>query len=74
MRYVVERRLHKQAGSYLVALPKIWVEAQGLKGGDPVSIAFNGDGHVVISPPYYHSTKLVSRVDERIPAITDRAD
>lgn len=40
--YKVTRKLQEQSGSYLVALPKIWVEAQGLKESDPVTVRFNG--------------------------------
>lgn len=41
--YTVTRKLHEQSGSYLVALPKIWVEAHQLKNADPVTIRFNGN-------------------------------
>jgi antitoxin component of MazEF toxin-antitoxin module len=41
--YTVTRKLHEQSGSYLVALPKIWVEAHQLKDADPVTIRFNGN-------------------------------
>jgi phosphate uptake regulator len=40
--YKVERKLQEQSGSYFVTLPKIWVEAQGLKQGDTMSVKFNG--------------------------------
>ncbi len=39
--YVVKRKLQEQSGSYFAILPKIWVESQGLKEGDLVSIKFN---------------------------------
>jgi len=39
--YQVKRKLHGQGGSYLVALPKIWVEAEGLRDGDEVLLLFN---------------------------------
>ena len=41
--YKVTRKLHEQSGSYLVALPKIWVEAHKLKDADPVTVRFNGN-------------------------------
>jgi len=41
--YIVTRKLHEQAGSFLVALPKIWVEAHQLKDADPVTVRFNGN-------------------------------
>jgi hypothetical protein len=40
--YKVTRKLQEQSGSYLVALPKIWVDAQGLKESDLVTVSFNG--------------------------------
>lgn len=39
--YKVTRKLQEQSGSYLVALPKIWVEAQRLKESDLVTVRFN---------------------------------
>lgn len=41
--YTVTRKLHEQSGSYLVALPKMWVKAQNLQNADPVTIRFDGD-------------------------------
>jgi hypothetical protein len=46
--YKVKRKLQEQSGSYFVVLPKIWVEAQGLKESDLLSVTFNGD--VTIQP------------------------
>lgn len=40
--YKVKRKLQEQSGSYFVILPKIWVESEGLKEGDVVSVKFNG--------------------------------
>jgi hypothetical protein len=40
--YIVKRKLHAQGGSFLVALPRIWVQAEGLKNGDEVFLVFNG--------------------------------
>jgi antitoxin component of MazEF toxin-antitoxin module len=39
--YEVKRKLQEQSGSYFVILPKIWIDAQGLKEGDLISIKFN---------------------------------
>ena len=41
--YQVKRKLQEQSGSYFVILPKIWVEALGLKESDNVSVTFNGE-------------------------------
>ena len=41
--YKVTRKLQEQSGSYLIALPKIWVDAQGLKESDPLTVRFNGN-------------------------------
>jgi len=43
MEYKVVRKLQDQGGSCLVVLPKLWVKANKLKEGDPVTIVFNGD-------------------------------
>jgi antitoxin component of MazEF toxin-antitoxin module len=40
--YTVKRKLQEQSGSYSVILPKIWVESEGLKQGDLVTVKFNG--------------------------------
>ncbi len=40
--YEVKRKLQEQSGSYFVILPKIWVESEGLKQGDMVTVKFNG--------------------------------
>jgi hypothetical protein len=39
--YEVTRKLQEQRGSYFVFLPKLWVEACGLKERDEVSVTFN---------------------------------
>lgn len=41
-KYEVTRKLQEQSGSYFVILPKIWVEALGLKESDDMSVIFNG--------------------------------
>jgi antitoxin component of MazEF toxin-antitoxin module len=41
--YEVKRKMQEQSGSYFVILPKIWVEAMGIKQSDPVSVTFNGE-------------------------------
>ena len=41
--YKVKRKLQEQSGSYFVVLPKLWVEARGLKECDEMAVTFNGD-------------------------------
>ncbi len=40
----------KKGGSYLIILPKKWVDRQGLKKGDPVVVAEREDGCLIIDP------------------------
>jgi len=47
--YKTTRKLQEQGGSYFVTLPKIWVDSEELKQGDPMSVVFNGI--VKIIPP-----------------------
>jgi antitoxin component of MazEF toxin-antitoxin module len=47
MEYRVVRKLQDQGGSYLVALPKLWVKANRLREGDFVTILFNGEVRIV---------------------------
>ena len=54
--YTVKRKLQEQSGSYFVTLPKIWVEAEGLKEGDIMSVVFNDI--VKIKPPPVNATTL----------------
>jgi antitoxin component of MazEF toxin-antitoxin module len=44
--YEVKRKLQEQSGSYFVILPKLWVEATGLKQGDIMTVKFNGSLHI----------------------------
>lgn len=44
--YEVKRKLQEQSGSYFVILPKLWVEAIGLKQGDIMTVKFNGSVHI----------------------------
>jgi hypothetical protein len=44
--YQVKRKLQEQSGSYFVILPKMWIEATGLKQGDIMSVKFNGSVHI----------------------------
>jgi antitoxin component of MazEF toxin-antitoxin module len=39
--YSVKRKLHKQGGSLLVCLPKIWLDREELQEGDEVEIRFD---------------------------------
>ena len=41
--YKVKRKLQEQSGSYFVILPKIWVEARGLKERDELLVTFNDE-------------------------------
>jgi hypothetical protein len=49
MKYAVLRKLQEQSGSYFVHLPKVWVQAQGLKESDLMIVRFK-DGLVQITP------------------------
>jgi len=41
--YEVTRKLQKQtSGAYVITLPKLWVEKEGLKQSDLLSVRFNG--------------------------------
>jgi len=40
--YKFKRRLQEQRGSYFVIIPKMWVEAKGLKESDVLSVIING--------------------------------
>jgi len=48
--YTVVRKVHKIGGSLVVALPKIWTVAVGLKAKDAVEVHFDGDGAVRVMP------------------------
>lgn len=48
MTYEVTRKIHDQAGSFLVALPILWIRSKGLKAGDSVQIHF--DDKIIIEP------------------------
>jgi antitoxin component of MazEF toxin-antitoxin module len=47
--YKVKRKLQEQSGSYMIALPKMWVESLGLKESQELTLIFNGK--VTIIPP-----------------------
>jgi len=51
--FVVERTLQavgsEKKRSYLVSLPKVWVESEGLEPGDSLEVAFS-EGQVVVRP------------------------
>ena len=40
--YKVIRKLQEQSGSYYVALPKLWIEANELQQSDELLVFFNG--------------------------------
>jgi hypothetical protein len=46
LEYVAIRKLQEQSGSYIIALPKSWIRAQGLKQSDPLTLHF--DDKIVI--------------------------
>jgi AbrB family looped-hinge helix DNA binding protein len=46
MEYSITRKLQEQSGSYQIVLPKVWVEARGLKESDPLILTFNDDVHI----------------------------
>jgi antitoxin component of MazEF toxin-antitoxin module len=48
MTYEVTRKIHDQGGSFLVALPILWIRSKGLKAGDSVQIHF--DDKIIIEP------------------------
>ena len=47
--FTVHRKVYIQGGSYLIAIPKLWAEANGLAGGSEVEVHF-GDEMVTIRP------------------------
>ncbi len=47
--YTVQRRIHEISGSYVVALPRLWCQGEGLRKGDTVAVTFK-PGLVRISP------------------------
>jgi len=48
MEYKVLRKLQEQSGSYFVHLPKIWVNAHGLRESELVTVQFNDDSVTII--------------------------
>jgi hypothetical protein len=36
----VVRKIHGQAGSYLIALPILWIRSKNLRSGDSVRVSF----------------------------------
>jgi antitoxin component of MazEF toxin-antitoxin module len=44
----VIHKIHDQGGSFLVALPILWIRSKGLKAGDSVQIHF--DDKIIIEP------------------------
>ena len=39
--YRTTRKLQEQGGSFLITLPKFWVQKMGLKEGDQVTVVVN---------------------------------
>ena len=58
--YEIRRKVHRagdlETGSLLIALPKIWTRAHGVKKGDTVTMRFNGVVQI-ISEEAGHITK-----------------
>lgn len=40
---VVQRKLHRQGGSLMLVVPKLWADSQGLKADDIVQVRLNGE-------------------------------
>jgi len=47
---LAKHRLHEQGGSFLVVLPKKWVQNNGLSKGDLVVIALDEKGALKLTP------------------------
>lgn len=59
------RKIQKTGGStYVVSLPKKWIQSAGLKKGDQVALSVTGDGTLIVDPHMpRESEKLVKVVD-----------
>ena len=59
------RKIQKTGGStYVVSLPKRWIQASGLKKGDQVALSVTGDGTLTVDPHIPRgSEKLVKTVE-----------
>lgn len=59
------RKIQKTGGStYVVSLPKRWIQASGLKKGDQVALSVTGDGTLTVDPHLpRESEKLVKTVE-----------
>jgi phosphate uptake regulator len=59
------RKIQKTGGStYVVSLPKKWIQSAGLKKGDQVALSVTGDGTLIVDPHLpRESEKLVKVVD-----------
>jgi len=53
--YVIDRKLIGAGNSVCVSLPKLWLNAKGLKLGDEIKLSFNGV--VKILPPESEDAK-----------------
>lgn len=47
---VIKKRLHPSKGSFLLVLPRSWVEQSGLSHGDRVVEIFEDGGCLVVRP------------------------
>ncbi|MGD9963426.1 MAG: AbrB/MazE/SpoVT family DNA-binding domain-containing protein [Thermoplasmata archaeon] len=59
------RKIQKTGGStYVVSLPKKWIQTTGLKKGDQVALSVTGDGTLTVDPHIpRESEKLVKVVE-----------
>ena len=44
--YKVRRKVYAQGGSFLIALPRLWADANGIDGQSTVVVRFNGEVRV----------------------------
>lgn len=59
------RKLQKMGGStYLVSLPKDWIQKNGLNQGDPVAIFETSEGNLILDPKYTEREELSKTIIE----------
>jgi len=63
--YRVTRKLQEQGGSYFVILPKLWVEAIGLRERDLLDLVFNGQVVIIPPKPRGEQQRAKSKVNSR---------
>jgi phosphate uptake regulator len=68
------RRIQKTGGStYVVSLPKKWVQTAGLKKGDQVALGVTGDGTLTIDPHMPRESEKLVKIVEVNSATDSRA-